>query len=61
MATIIYSDILGLQRALDTMEKISSAGYFGTLADEPKEVRVRIEDGMETLDEAEAFLKQASA
>ena len=61
MVTIIYNDILGLQRAIDAMEKNSTAGYFGTLAEEPDEVRAAIKYGIEILGEAEAFLKQASA
>ena len=60
MATKIPSEMLGLQQALDAMEKTSEAGYSDALGQAPRELRERIEDSTATLDEVEAFLQQTS-
>lgn len=58
MATMIPSEMLGLEQALDEMEKTSAAGYIDAFKEVHGELRARIEDGTATLDEVEAFLKR---
>jgi len=60
MARMIPSETLGLEQALDAMEKASAAGNSDALIEAPGELRARIEDGTATVDEVEDFLQRTS-